>query len=989
MNDKVLTRRWDWILWLTLSFGLVATVVGFLRYRLRQSRRQQKSLPADLALDLQKLQGLSESEAISRHSPMLAQKREQESKKVRRDIWRSRTFSIFNLSLICLAAVRALFGDPVGAWLTFGVLVLNVGVNVTQQMVATRQLEKLMELARPLATVIRDGRARTAKVDEIVTGDLLVIGPGDEFLASGELLIGRPKVVGEMTLSGNRAARYRGRGDLIPAGSYCIEGRAAYRVTAMPDDLGTKRWTPVQKKAELTPLQHIITRILHILLVIVGIFLVLLLLEWINSPLLSLVFESKYRAAASIIFSISASGLFFLIVASYALGSARLGGVGALIRQSQAVESLAQVSVLCISKAGALTSAQVRLDMFPSLEGVPSLVENRTRHIIGDLAHSAPMDNFYLQALADNFIGSKRPVEQAAWFLSAFGWGAVTFSEADIEGTYVIGEPTILQPHLVSLQVANKEETSTEDESSTKIEASSAKVDLRLRRQIRRLGRFFRRNDEKKHEYADDAVAVMGSTLVDEADQPGSSWQESGPAAPSDGDTSKDPAADRGNIFQGLRLRLDKFRKPAQDLEAEEVQDLEPDQTLPRLLFAYTPESRALFDNEGRPRLPNELTPLCTLTFEEQIQSQSVEVVRTFTKSGINVKILTSEDPERLIAATEQLGLTGDEPAPQAVISGLQLAKMNGSQFDRAIKGATVLGQLTPEQKGDVVRSLRRIDEQVAMVGDRVDDVPAMEAASLSISLRSSSQAALSTADIVLLEDSLQVLPTVMQQGQRIVNGLLDILKISLTQIGYILLLIMLMAITSRRFFYYNAAQGGVIGIITVTLPSVGLVLWSSAKALPLQYMRSRLMHFVVPAVLTMTMATLAINQIVGREDINTPYSQLAVTYGLILMSLLLVVFVQPPTRFWVGGDVLSRDRRIIFMVILLFLVFIVVTYIPQTQEWFHLGPLTDARDYAVIVAVSVAWVLFIRAFWRAPWLRRRAGILPNSSDRNTGLSQQ
>jgi magnesium-transporting ATPase (P-type) len=994
MNDRALTRRWNRILWLTLGFGLVASLVGFLRYRLRQARRQQYSLPANLELDLQQFQGLTEAEAIARHSPIRAQKREQESQKVRRDIWRSRLFSIFNLSLICLAAVRALFGDPVGAWLTFGILILNIGINVAQQTVATRQLEKLMKRARPLATVIRNGRARTVEADDIVIGDLLVIGPGDEFLASGELLNGRPKVVGEMTLSGNRAAAYRGKGDLIPAGSYCIEGRAAYRVTAVPDDLGTKRWTPVQKKAELTPLQRIITRILRLLLVIVGVFLVLLLIEWINRPLLSQVFESKYRAAASIIFSISASGLFFMIVASYAIGSARLGGIGALIRESKAVESLAQVSVLCISKAGALTSAQVHLNMFPSVKGIPSLVENRTRHIIGDLAHSAPIDNFYFQALADNFIGNKRPLEQAVWFLSAFGWSAVTFSEADVEGTYVIGDPTILQPRLLSLQVAKEEEISAEDESSTLVETSSARIDLRLRREIRHLGRFFRRNDEKKHEGSDDAAAVVGLAVGDEADRSEPNRQESsqpvsGPITVPNGDAPEAQAAGRGSIFQGLRLRLDKIRRPAENLETEEAQDLEPGLSLPRLLFTYTPEPIALYDVNGRPQLPFNLIPLCTLTFEEQIQPQSVEVVRTFTKSGVNVKILTSEDPERMLGAAEQLGLTANEPAHQAAVSGLELAQMNKSQFDRVIKGATVLGHLTPEQKGDVVRSLRRFEEQVAMVGDRADDVPAMEAANLSITLRSSSQAALSTADIVLLEDSLQVLPAVLQQGQRIVNGLLDILKISLTQIGYILLLIVLMAITNRRFFYYDAAQGGIIGLITVTGPSMGLVLWSSARALPLQYMRSRLMHFIIPAVLTMTMATLAINQFFGPANINTPYSQLAVTYGLILMGLLLVVFVQPPTRFWVGGDVLSRDRRIIFMVILWFLVFIATTYIPTTQGWFHLAPLTDVRDYAVIVVVSIAWTLLIRAFWRSPWLRRRAGIMSDSSDRNAGLSQR
>jgi cation-transporting ATPase E len=481
----------------------------------------------------------------------------------------------------------------------------------------------------------------------------------------------------------------------------------------------------------------------------------------------------------------------------------------------------------------------------------------------------------------------------------------------------------------------------------------------------------------------------MGSAAGDEAHQPEPNSQASGPVSESDGDVSSAPATDETSIFHGLRLRLDKYRKPAQNLETEEAHELETGPALPQLLFAYTPEPMALYDVDGRPKLPFNLIPLCTLTFEERIQPQAIQVARTFTEAGVKVKVLTSDDPNRMLDAAERLGLTGNEPASQAVISGRQLAQMNEGQFERAVKKATILGQLMPEQKGEIVRALRRFEEQVAMVGDSVDDVPAMEAANLSITMRSSSQAALSTADIVLLEDSLQVLPAVMHTGQRIVNGLLDILKISLTQIGYILLLIVLMAITSGRFFYYNAAQGGIIGLITVTGPSVGLVLWSSARALPLQYMRSRLMHFVVPAVLTMTLATLVINQIVGPANINTPYSQLAVTYGLILMGLLLVVFVQPPTRFWVGGDVLSRDRRIIFMVILLFLVFIATTYIPLTQGWFNLAPLTDLRDYAVIVVVSVAWTLIIRAFWRSPWLRRRAGVMSDSSDRNDGLIQR
>ena len=957
-----------------MGFALVVALVGFLRYRLSQAQRPQKSLPTDVPTDLEQFQGLTEAEAVARRSPTITQEREQAARQVRRDIWRSRTVSIFNVGLLGMVAARALLGDPLGAWLTFGILILNIGISVAQQLYATGQVEELMALARPLATALRDDRIRSIDVDEIVVGDVLVVGPGDEFLADGELLSGSPQVVEAATVRGDGGGNHKAVGDQIRTGSYCIQGRAVYRVTAVPADIGTQRWTPVQKTADMTPLQRIITRILRLLLVLVAVFLTLLLLDWANRPLFSELMESKYRDAATVFFSISSSGLYFMIVATYALGSARLGAMGALIRESQAVESLAQVSILCLSKTGVLTSARVHLDMIAPGKDLPNLAERRVRQIVGDLAHSARIDNFFLQAISDNFAGSNRPVEEVARFLSAFGWSAVTFSEAVVPGTYVIGEPPILQPHLVKLQVPDEDEASTGD-GATNTESESG-----LRRGISRFGRFFRRNDQKADEIAEDTVAVMDSTVASEADQ-----SVSGATSAPDGDASTASATHRRNLYQELRLRLGRSKRPTQDVQTEEAEDEEPAPALPQLLFAYTPEPKPLFDVAGRPQLPKDLIPLCTLTFEEQIHPQALEAVGAFTEAGVDVKILSSDNPERMLGTAERLGLIGKESARQTVVSGLQLAQMTESQFERAVKEATIFGPLTPVQKGEIVRTLRQLEERVAMVGDGVGDVPAMEGASLSITLHSSCQAALSMADIVLLEDSLHVLPIVLQRGQRIVNGLLDVLKINLAQVGYVLLLILAMVIGGGRNFFYHATQGGVISFFTTILPSIGLTIWASAGALPRQYLRSRLWHFVVPAAFTMTAAALLISIIFGRTVVSTPYSQLAVTYGLIVIGLLLVVFVQPPTRFWVGGDVLSGNRRTIYMVIVLFLVFIAATYIPLTQGWFRLAPLAEARDYVAIAAVSVVWSLLIRLIWRSPWLRRRAGILSDNFARNGG----
>ena len=215
--------------------------------------------------------------------------------------------------------------------------------------------------------------------------------------------------------------------------------------------------------------------------------------------------------------------------------------------------------------------------------------------------------------------------------------------------------------------------------------------------------------------------------------------------------------------------------------------------------------------------------------------------------------------------AAGQLGLAradGETPIP---VSGLQLNELDRDQFEKNVQEESIFGQLTPRQKGDIVRELRHQGERVAVVGDNLGDVLAMEEANLRISHRSSSQATVSAADIILMGDSFEVLPTVLQRGQRLVNGLLDILKINLVRIGYVLLLIIAMLMAGKRAFFYAPAQGGAITFFTVAIPSLGLTLWSSAGALPRQYMRSRLWHFVVPAVLTVTAAVLATNWIFGR----------------------------------------------------------------------------------------------------------------------------
>jgi cation-transporting ATPase E len=861
---------------------------------------------------LEQLTGLSEDEATARQSAVARQDQAVAKRKVRREIWRTSTFSIFNFNMIGLAAAQALLGDPLSALLTFGVFLLNVGLNAAQQLYATNRVEKLLDLARPQPTVIRDGRIRSADLDEIVVGDVIIVGPGDEFLVDGEILSGTPTVVETQVVGDEGRTNVKRKGDRIQAGAFCLQGRAVYQVTSLQDVLSTGKWTPVPESSEaLTPLQRIMIRVLRVMLALIILFLALLVLDMLEFPIMARIFEADYREAASGFFSIAPSSLFFMIVATYALGSARLGDMGALVRESRAVESLAQISVICFSKTGTLTGAEVHLEMIPGDENHPALAESRVRQLLGDLAHTIKSDNVFLQTITQNFAGSSRPATEVASYQSAYGWSALTFLEADLRGTYVIGQPLTLAPNLDMEAAAAKAAV----EESAEVESASESI---VQKSVGRLNRLFRRSRLEEGEVQSSSKDALGE---------------------------------------------------------ETAADEEPD-GIPQLLFAYLPEPTTLHDADGRARLPEDLIPLCRLRFDERIRSEAVETMQAFGESGIKVKILSSDDPEPVLEAAEQLGVIKEQSTENAAVSGLEMARIGRDSLGQAVQEATVYARLNSEQKGQIVRTLRRQGERVAMVGDAAIDIPAMEEADLRITMRSSSQATLGLADIVLLEDSFQVLPTVLSRGQNIVNGMLDILKINLAQIGYVLLLTIIMFLSDRRIFYYHPTQGGIIAFFTIIVPSLGLTLWASSGTLPRQYMRSRLWHFVVPAAITMTLASLVVGWIFGRGLLDIAYSQLAVTYLLVAIGLVLVVFVQPPTRFWVGGDVLSGDWRNTYLALVLFLLFIVITILPLTQELFRLTTLQDAWAYAVIGAVAIVWTFLVRAIWRAPWLNRYVGIL-------------
>jgi cation-transporting ATPase E len=412
------------------------------------------------------------------------------------------------------------------------------------------------------------------------------------------------------------------------------------------------------------------------------------------------------------------------------------------------------------------------------------------------------------------------------------------------------------------------------------------------------------------------------------------------------------------------------------------------------LIFAYYPEPKPIFDQQGRPQFPIPLIPLCQLTFVEQVRPEAVPVIRKFFKEGIDVKLFSTEHPEQSIAILEKVGLSD---LALGGVSGSKLAEMDGEEFSKAALENGAFLQLSPEQMGAVVADLRAEGQHVAMVGDSVNDVPALMQANLAVTYQLSSQAAQSVADIILLENSLSVLERVLEKGQRIVNGLLDILKLYLTQVFSLALLITAIQIIGFGF-PIRGIHLTVITTVAITIPSLGLTLWANPGVLYGKSLRKSLSHYVIPAAITIaiagTFAFFYFRIASGERD----YTHLSETFVLVLTSLLVVMFLRPPFRLLVGGAPLSRDRRIFYMVVVLTVLFFITVALTAAIPFLHdlllldwLDPLTDFLIVGLIVLVWAVALLLTWRVWRLEGIWNQPGeeFPEQSAEELSEFSQQ
>lgn len=256
------------------------------------------------------------------------------------------------------------------------VVIINAVLGVYQENKAEKAIEALQKIAAATSKVIRDGRQITAKSEELVPGDIIVLEAGDAVPADARIIecagmkieeaaltgesVPVNKQTGALKLDGEKDIPLGDRKNMVYMGSTVVygRGRAVVVGTGMNTEMGKIADILANAKEEQTPLQIKLNQLSKVLsLLVIGICFVIFAIDIIRAypNVTGAGMLDTFMVAVSLAVAAIPEGLSAVVTIVLSIGVTNMSKRNAIIRKLTAVETLGCTQIICSDKTGTLT----------------------------------------------------------------------------------------------------------------------------------------------------------------------------------------------------------------------------------------------------------------------------------------------------------------------------------------------------------------------------------------------------------------------------------------------------------------------------------------------------------------------------------------------------------------------------------------------------------------------------------------------------------
>lgn len=174
----------------------------------------------------------------------------------------------------------------------------------------------------------------------------------------------------------------------------------------------------------------------------------------------------------------------------------------------------------------------------------------------------------------------------------------------------------------------------------------------------------------------------------------------------------------------------------------------------------------------------SEYTWLGLLGMEDPIREGVPEAIRVARKAGIQVKMITGDYKLTAERIARNIGL---ETGNGRVIDGQELVTLDSQQLQERVGQTDVFSRIRPSDKLRIVQALQERGEITAMIGDGVNDAPALRKANIGVVVGSATDVAKETADLILLDNNFRTVVAAIEEGRLIFENIRKVVAYTLS----------------------------------------------------------------------------------------------------------------------------------------------------------------------------------------------------------------
>ncbi|HEX2359829.1 MAG TPA: HAD-IC family P-type ATPase [Solirubrobacterales bacterium] len=376
------------------------------------------------------------------------------------------------------------------------------------------------------------------------------------------------------------------------------------------------------------------------------------------------------------------------------------------------------------------------------------------------------------------------------------------------------------------------------------------------------------------------------------------------------------------------------------------------------------------FPSDPQSEPPPPIAPLALIVLEETLRPDAADTIAFMREQEVDLKLISGDARQTVTAVAAAVGV----PRDVGVIEGDQLPDDRGG-LAQAAERNTVFCRIRPEQKKALVSALADRGRFTAMIGDGVNDVPALKQARLAVGMGSGSQITKGIADIVLLKDQFSRLPRAIAEGRRIARNIHRLGRLYVTKTVYAAVLILVAAVPGFAFPFLPRHLT-LAAFLTIGIPSFVLALAPSDGPLYRGRLLQALAAFAVPAGLAIAVGSLAsfflVDTVFGG---NLEEGRTAATTTLVILGLCFVLLLERGP----GREHIAIQSYMLALVAALGALYALALAVEPLRDFFELTRLDGWQLFLALLSAAGGLVL-ASVLWRLPVIERLEQQVEESS---------